>query len=633
MKYQIQLLCLLLIILNIPGFSQPITKNVTDYNNFNELKQIRFEIVDYFSNHTKHIIQNAANENESNSAESIRLRSTIPEKISGVVDKFFQKEFNYNIVIENIFVDDEIAKVDLKVQLFDNNVFKEVNLSIKLALYNKQWYIIENEDVGYLKALLLQKNTSPINLHLKTSGTRISNETLIAYPHIVVPQPDFYDVNKNVTNSQIGVNLFASYSDIDIEKIYYEEDLNKDVGFSIDPRWNRIIYGKRGSSSIKEFQHPEFKHLSGISAETSDDYDGTYDIFVTDNSARKIFTLKYDPLFNRLNMHTSFVYPDIINPSDISVYPGNPDQLWIAECASNKIVVLNSNGSVEDEYTEFTYNGNTYPIERVIRLEIFRSSSRTIAFIDKAGHRLVIGKILAYWNNELQVLNVIEYPDPSNLSDIGFNVDNEIICSDNGLNSVYKYNLNGEYICTFNNSTWFNLPSRVSNIGMNQTPLMTWQLYIANQWQPQFGVRRYLPTSEVYDFNYSQIGYSTLKFDYLLTGDSYLTLEILEGANVVKTIKSNSLLPSGSYTDLIPYAELSPGNYTAKIRWRYWNDSNYHSFSQGEKHQEINFTVTDVPHYPPIISSITQSPSPITIGSYGYLYAHLSQGDTPITYT
>ncbi|MBZ0179159.1 MAG: T9SS type A sorting domain-containing protein [Melioribacteraceae bacterium] len=632
-KIRIQLICLLFIMLNIPGFSQPITKGVKDYNRFNDLKQIRFVIANYFSNHTNHIIQNTVNEKVSNKSESIRLKSTITEKISGVVEKFFQEEFNYIVVIENIIIDNEIANVDLNLQLFDENEFKEIAFSIKLAHYNEQWYIIENGNAKFIRELRSHKKASPIVSHLKTSGTRISNETLIAYPHIVEPQPEFYDINRNVTNSEINVNLFASYSEIDMEKIYYEEDYNKDAAFSIDPRWNRIIYGKRGSTSIKEFQHPEFKHLSGISAETSDDYDGSYDIFVTDNSARKIFTLKYDPIFNRLNMHTNFAYPNIINPSDISVYPGNPDQLWIAECASNKIVVLNRDGSVEEEYTEFTYNGTTYPIERVIRLEIFRSSSRTIAFIDKAGHRLVIGKILAYWNNELQVLNVIDYPDPSNLSDIGFNVDNEIICADNGFNSVYKYNLNGEYICTFNNSTWFNLPSRVSNIGMNQTPLMTWQLYIANQWQPQFGVRRYLPTSEVYDFNYSQIGYSTLKFDYFLTGDSYLTLEILEGTNVVKTIRSNSLLPSGSYTDLIPYAEIAPGNYTAKIRWRYWNDSHYHSFSQGEKHQEISFTVADVPHYPPIISSITQSPSPITIGSYGYLYAHLSQGDTPITYT
>lgn len=41
-------------------------------------------------------------------------------------------------------------------------------------------------------------------------------------------------------------------------------------------------------------------------------------------------------------------------------------------------------------------------------------------------------------------------------------------------------------------------------------------------------------------------------------------------------------------------------------------------------------TLTD--NYPPVISYFTQTPDPICLGSYGYVYAHLSQGTEPITY-
>jgi len=516
-------------------------------------------------------------------------------------------------------------------------IYGEVNkiktkINIEAVKKGGQWFILNNSIIKKIISTLIKPSKSKKTYSITSSLDRIDNTALIPQPHVI--NPTYYDINRSVTQNFINRKLFSYRDPIDVLAIVYNTNINDVAVFATDFYWNRIIYTKWGSQIIKAMSKTDVNlpdwYITGIAAPTS--VTGTdHFLYVVSGGGDKckLTKLKYDPATNNLQFIANYSVPGARNLWDISIEAWNNEvqgpRLWVVD-PNTGIYILNTSGNVLATYTKFYYNGQYYPIQGIEKLEV-SNSAPTIGFIDKIGRRLVICRINEYANNRLEAYNVVEFPTPApGLTDVGINFDSELYFSQ-GDNMIHKFDMYGEYICSFKNSSWFNQVGTISNFAVDNPDFVIPELFINNRWSDNYGIRRYLPGSDAMDLSFQQLGYNSLQFNYRITGVSYVKVDILHNNNVIATLEEVPREFSGFHTIVKNYNYLSSGSYQMRVSYKHWQDQNYGDYQQGLRSKLINFTVTA----PPLSASI-EGPQFLNSKENGTWIATISGGSGIATY-
>ncbi|MBI1931796.1 MAG: hypothetical protein HYS24_04600, partial [Ignavibacteriales bacterium] len=226
-------------------------------------------------------------------------------------------------------------------------------------------------------------------------------------------------------------------------------------------------------------------------------------------------------------------------------------------------------------------------------------------------------------------LNTATMPSGCYITDIGMNCCYEFLASDLGMNLLHKFDSVGKYVCSYRTSpnfSGFKFPLRVSNNFQNKPGYIIFNYYIANAWDDNFGIRRFLPGSHLFDLVY-QATTNNYIFSWLLSDRSKIKIDVFRNDQLIKSYDEEFAF-SGVNNKSILTSELGVGTIKFRVNYKPNYDDYYSSeYQQDLKYQEISFTI-----YPPLTATMS-GPSSLTNGQSGTYTAAASGGKSPYTYS
>ncbi|MDI6768010.1 MAG: hypothetical protein QME52_14410 [Bacteroidota bacterium] len=277
---------------------------------------------------------------------------------------------------------------------------------------------------------------------------RIANGTLIHTPHPWSPEKNpLWIISADSTVRHLGVRLFGTDIQMDIEGIYLNTNPRDAISFHLDHVRDRIIYSQKNGNWIKAYGnnlenynpgHYEFFNPKGMAVDINDT------IYVADSDKGKIVKLVYNRGSASINYVTSFTISGMIHPVDIAIdqigslwNPSNPDsdRIWIAYEFSRKLVEIDRGGNIRRQIT----NCNPF------KLQVDEQAGR-LAYIDRSQNAFIV-KGLKYLNT---ISTTTFDPVTSSLSCIGQDINNEWWVGDERMKIYHKFTESGQYLASYN---------------------------------------------------------------------------------------------------------------------------------------------------------------------------------------
>ncbi|MBU1472838.1 hypothetical protein KKB64_03580, partial [Patescibacteria group bacterium] len=155
-------------------------------------------------------------------------------------------------------------------------------------------------------------------------------------------------------------------------------------------------------------------------------------------------------------------------------------------------------------------------------------------------------------------------------------------------------------------------------------------LYTADRWSNTTGLRGYLPGADIINLSMQETS-NSFNFSFTLTNKCHLKAEIIKYWNndVLYTFCNNDVMSAGNFSYTINKSILNTNEFRFRISAIPYYNSYYGDYQQNWKTYIIKYPENI---FAPIISSFTQSPTPIYRGDAGVVTCVLSQGNGNITY-
>jgi hypothetical protein len=435
----------------------------------------------------------------------------------------------------------------------------------------------------------------------KVSGVSLTTGlTIVESQHILVPKrlsswpgPTKWFITQSDAQEYVGKVLLSTPSDGD----YVPLNSSVDVGFVLDPMWHRIIYAS--GNWIKSYgDWPgdyEFLESWGLRALLFPD--GMINVFVTEARKGEIAHLRYDHNTGQLSLVRT-IKGSIGRPMDVDMHSSWfawPNyRLWVSD-KSNGIMEVDKDGNTLRQFTQYTFQGNSFPLNNVTRICL--SSSGYLAFIDRNRSAFVVTD----WNLNVISVNIFGPTNPpSKLSFIGRAWKENWIVTDANLNMIHNFSNAGRYLGSFKSfsSSAAMYPAHFSGItGVNffRQPLAfngsaDWNTnpnivcldnFSIGAWGNSNGFASFLPGADIINFSVSS-SQTAIQFDYDVTNYSRFTSGIYDQNNVLVhnfAPWTYTVFP-GHRTDAISYSQLGTGLHTLRITVVPQSNSNYGSYKQ-----------------------------------------------------
>jgi len=559
-----------------------------------------------------------------------------PEKISDLETYLDNNNFDDIKIILNSIpkLTVNTATVSISFYLFSEIEIKSCELEVELIKENNNWYIKADQKVNdFLKKLIIKKLTQRENNTLESFQIRMSNSTLIQekYSHSY----DIWEVNKTLTMSRLQRGLFANDSELDTELYWFGNNpdnwLNETAVFVLDPVWQRIVYAKGSSSNIKSYGDNLNDYKFSYPLALTMDESGL--IYVADTGNKKIVILSYNPSTNQITLVGSYNIPMLKQPKDIIYTRGTNEQgkFWIIDGPAGPLILINKNGQVLNIIDKYKYNGIVHDFNNPSRIVCHKGSEMPM-LIDPDSRILMCGWIYDGDPNIFQAITITQFPQTSIITDVGLDCLGEPIVTDSYNHMIHKLTWSGEYVCSFNYSSYrtqaFRYPQRVSSFNFNKPGWVIMQNQISDLWNESFGLKNYLQGADVLNLDYNQMLNGSHNFTFLASNACKASVVIYQNNTSIDSVyrfwTDAGLNTFVFNNNALPIAT----NLKYRVYYRPFYDDKYKSNKQGWKSKEITFSTLKAP----IISGFTQDPIPIYSGETGTVTCDLSQGNGNISY-
>ncbi|MCF6269549.1 MAG: T9SS type A sorting domain-containing protein [Melioribacteraceae bacterium] len=519
-----------------------------------------------------------------------------------------------NFEIEKVHTDSEGTRI---ISCVANLVYDKNKSSSPFTLYfnklNNAWSIPDDDD-KMLSSISQAFVANTKIASVQTSSTEVeiidNSETLIPIKYSSLPT--VWEINKSLANSNFqNVDFFSKDSEVDINVYVYGPDpyMSESVYLFLDPVYGRLLFVNQEPSNNYEIKsygdhNGEFKFQNPIAIAVGENGD----LFVADIGLNKIIKLKYFPNTNTILYQQTLNIAGLGKPSDISYCKSYasiwPNRLVIVDMLNQTLLQVDLNGNILTTTTGFSDQNGYQPFNHIQRVATNRYNGY-VALIDNGLKKVIQGLIINYTNHIYSYDVAESFSYLSNFSDIAICPNGEYLVSDIGLNKVHKFSFEGDYICSFSNSSsnfsGFNLPKRISSFANNFDGRVIMETNIVSVWSDNSGGRRFFQNSDVFNINHS-IDENYFNFNYTLTSYSKVNLKILKNG-VSQWSKSYSMIAGGYHEENIPRSGFDFGEYVFSIEYKPLYDEYYQEYEQGWKTKSIYFTNKLI--LPSIISSNT----------------------------
>lgn len=443
------------------------------------------------------------------------------------------------IELKNIEIKGDKATVACVVKDCDGVESKDVLLFFeKVGFY---WKPIETEFSqveGEEKPLPSNIKT---NKSLTVTSIVFSNHLLISIPHPWASS-NTYVINADYTRTNLTKQLFSYDMRTDIDAKYFGNDPVNAVSFHLDPRWQRIIYGKKGNWIRSYGDHTgdyEFIDPQSMAVDVRDT------IYVTDAIQGKIVKLYFDNTSGLIQYVSSFNIAGLLHPISIDIdqsgtLSNNPanDHIWVVDDFEGKLVDFHRDGTVHRTIFNYYKSGVTYRLSHPGKLLVM--DGIRLGFVDRERMAFVVGSPPSSSSVTTMSSNVVITqfdPATSDLTCVGLDLNNEWWVGDYRQRMYHKFDWYGNYLASYSAAN--DPPGQFSNpVSITKAPYVlgpplarSQYIYTSDQWGDQTGMRAFLPGTDALNRSFvSSTGcYSFIRF--LLTNRSYVKGTLYEYRN------------------------------------------------------------------------------------------------------
>lgn len=496
--------------------------------------------------------------------------------------------------------------------------------------------IVININYSYAQFKFYESATNanvPIQyLEQNNNNQSATSVSILLNPNVVIPvkhnsSPLIWEVSRSTALQYLNKNMFAKNASIDMDYIPYGTNVNSGIALFLDDVWGRIIFVKIESNEIKFYGDnlSDYKFSSPTAFTT--DKNGY--IYVTDSGNKNVVKLKHNQSTNTLTFISSYSISGLENPTDIHFSTDNTNPnlqyLWIADRISNNILLTDLQCTVLKTFAGYMDNNyQTYNFKSISRIGVDRNDYKNIVILDNNLKQILFCQISTSSNTYFKAPIINQFTSDSFFSDAAVNCFGNILVTDLTLNLIHKFSSRG-YICSFNscnNFSGFINPVRVSNVAFNSSSGVIADYYIANLWDDQTGIRRFLPGSDAFDLQCIK-STGNYNFSFTLSDYSSLRIEVYNGTNLRKTVIFNGK-SAGKWGYDFSESEIGLGVIKFKVLYKPWYDDNYGEYQQGWKSKEIIYSVA-------FSASIT-GPSSLSPGQQGTWNTSVVGGQSPFHY-
>ena len=441
-----------------------------------------------------------------------------------------------------------------------------------------------------------------------------------------------YVLDKNLVHNEYGsnVDLFCTPFKGCIVWI----DQNTLLGFTIDPSWNKLVYGNYFGINTKSYgrwgtDEYGWYFPRGITT------DGLGNIYVADIENGRIIKLIYanDEVTQPSNSIIGSSYLD--RPYDLDVDDrGNQsptdDIIWVVDRGVGKVFSFKVSGSLwGEEIIERLYNASTHACYNdlsginsvAIRkiaiggVGVNSTSNRRLYLLDIKNKKLFLVEADVPENGVAQIYKEISLSSTSLPYDVESDYFGDIWVADRKGNNINKYTWDLNYLTSL---TGLNQPTGISSTRRHHL-----NMAITERWTNTTGNRTYFHGADIKNLHIST-GYTSANFSFTMTNWNYLTAKIYKGSTYITTLDNGTNVYSSGPVSLNLYISNPTGTYTLKLRADSYEQTNEEYIVY--KSVERNFSF-------PFRAYIT-GPSALEYMEIGDYYANVTGGTSsnPIYY-
>ncbi len=540
-----------------------------------------------------------------------------------------------------------------KLKIVDFEIISEnIEVRIQTEIYKNSGEIIAKFDTLVISKIFNDWKISSLNgfsniIHSVFNNSKLmSVDNLEAYtliaPNLLfdrtcIPKPQLinpfiYEINANLTINRLNRKLYEYGSEIDVADYLHSvnpDNTGNSTLFTLDTKWNRIVYSKRGTSAIKSYGDNQNELTFEIPTAIETNEFGH--VYVVDKGARKVHPLIYSYDNNNLYYFGPLNIPDGIlrEPIDMdyssngTAFNSSDDFFVITDANRRSIMKFSSSGILLKEYTTYRFGGISYNIGYPSRIAL--SQAGRIQFIDESIHAIIFGslgesEIECYYNAPAQL------PLNYRPTDIAIDASNNVVVTDD-IGMIHKFDLWGNYLCSYRNSSLpLKYTRRISNSSRSHPGWIVLDMNVNDRWSFSNGSKRFLPGADAVRL-LADDGGNFIDVSCVLTDKCYYKFEIIKVSDnsVINSYSNESKWYGGLFDVLrINKNTLVGGTYKFRVSVLPYYNSYYGSSATSWQYREIYF---DHQIVAPIISNFTQTPNPLYKGSTGFVTCNLSQGN------
>lgn len=528
------------------------------------------------------------NNNAANALVSVKnLRSETAEIVDTIQFEFIDKSW-------------KIKKIKLLDKVIDDSQTHIQNIT------HTNYDLVQKSSImGNKNSLVQNLSTTPYVLKEINLNNDLANQLPFYYDILENP---VYNVGYEKTNTYLSSQLFAAGSKLDCALYPYQnEDFSEN--FVIDSDWKRIIYGNYSDQKITSYGDHENEYHFNKPVAIAVNQIG--DIFVLDQADRKIIKLHFNESDRKIYLIDDNLSRNhqLVNPTDLAYYSTgyveDGDVIFVADEAANSIVQFTPLGEyLEELKTLDVFQRYNVPINSPRRLAV--DSQGNIGYID--GNNTVVVGTGIYSDIFFTMNEPAKFPQGSNLLDIGLDLYENFVVSDNSLRMWHKFGTYGDYLGSFTCDNSKNPFIAPTNIYGSQFPDIFYpygNIYI-DAWGSQTGFRDFLARVKLLNLRVDKSDYKNIELKGIFSGTATYDVQLIrlsDGA-IIDHWEYGYGRAMDNLLHRIPNTALSPGQYKYIVKYiprKDWALAD--EYKQGEQISEIVF------NYEPILlpSNITSS--------------------------
>jgi hypothetical protein len=283
-----------------------------------------------------------------------------------------------------------------------------------------------------------------------------------------------------------------------------------------------------------------------------------------------------------------FIGPQFLNnPTDVDYSNEDTPNIrtddFIVVCDNGRrsILIFNPDGTLRKEFGGYYVNntsGHYYvPFSNPIRVSTYGKWGK-IAIVDKGDKNHII--FCSLDSDNLGLESDLILPSGSNPTDVGIDGSMNYIVTDEGLQMLHCFGINGDYICSYKgpSSGYFNNPERVTNMAYSAYPdYIILELFVMDAWSSNKGIKKFVPGADVYDlstgqdenghyFFYRGTNWQYSKEKLIDVSTNAIIYESVQGAvcggiGINPHVSNNNFIPGHQYKWIVSYKPYFDENY------------------------------------------------------------------------